>query len=243
MDPSLALLLAVLGVVVAIVAAAGTWAGVLRRPPRRRVQYYIDRSMRFLPDIPAGDIVAACLGLQGKQDVAITVVRFANTGRVSLPPSEWDGPLEIRCSGQRVLSARQSNASPSGLEVGLRVDGDRVLVDPFLLNSRDLVEIELTTEKSPEVSVHARIKDVRRVARKRYVYPPGTGIDGALMTGDKIVYFVGFPAMLILFLVLGLTQGTAEAQLLSVIWVLALTIAIYGFLIWAITQSRTWRPR
>lgn len=242
MDPTTAFLLAVLGVVVAVVAAAGTWAGVLRRPPRRRLQYYIDRSMRFLPDVPAGDIAAARLGLHAKEDPAITVVRIANTGRGSLPPDEWDGPLEIRCSGQSVLSARQSAASPSGLEIGLRIVGDRLLVDPFLLNSRDLVEIELTTERSPEVTVHARIRDVKRVSRKRYVYPPGTGIDGALMTGDKVMYFVAFPVMLIIFLVVGLTQGAPEVQLLAASWFFGLAIAVYGFLSWAIAQSRIWRP-
>lgn len=243
MDGEIALfVVSVLGVIFTGLATVAALITAFRPPPKRQVQYYLDRSLRLLPDVPAGDIASARVKMHAQQQPAVTVIRVANTGRSSLPPIDWNAPLEIRFAGQSVLSARQTAARPSGLEVELAIDGDRVLVEPFLFNSHDLIELTATTERTPDVMVHARIRDIKRVARKRYVYPPGTGVDGELTSGDKVMYFIVFPAVLVFLLVLGLTRGTPEVQVLSAWWLIGISIATYGFLWWAIVRSRLWRP-
>ena len=214
---------------------------LFRRPPTKRVQYFLDKSVRSLPDVPAGDVVAA--RSRARVDgPAITRVRIANTGRTSLPPDDWSGPLEVRTQGSNVLAASQSGARPIGLEVQIIVTGDRVLVEPFLFNARDLIELTITTDLPTTVLVHGRIKDVRNIGRKRYVYPPGTGVDGALTTADKVMSLVVLPALFVVLLVLGLVRGTAEVQMMAPWWFLGLTLGYFAFLRWSITRSRLWRP-
>jgi hypothetical protein len=222
------------------VSAVTTVLTLLRRPPRRQVRYYLDRSRRYLPDVPAGDIVAPAP--RNADGTMTTRVRIVNTGRASLPTSDWDGPLEIHVSGSRLVSASQSGAGPRGLRVNVSVTTDRVVVDPFLFNSRDMVEITVVTADPAEISVHTRIRDIRRVARKRYVYPPGTGVDGALTLGDKLMTFVAFPAMFSVVLILILLRGAPDVHLPAVLMFTGVLVAFEGFVANAVRRSRLWRP-
>jgi len=192
--------------------------------------------------VALASLIVAAVTLAVTDPSSSSVLRIANTGRTSLPPDDWSGPLEVRTQGSNVLAASHSGARPIGLEVQITVTGDRVLVEPFLFNARDLIELTITTDLPTTVLVHGRIKDVRNIGRKRYVYPPGTGVDGAITTADKVMSLVVFPALFVVLLVLGLVRGTAEVQMMAPWWFLGLTLGYFAFLRWSITRSRLWRP-
>ncbi|MGN7948522.1 hypothetical protein ACTJKH_07235 [Microbacterium sp. 22215] len=225
-----------LGVVISVAAVLGTWVPLLRRGPKRRLQFYTPLPGTF------SDAHAAAAVVRGHPQKT-TVVRVANTGRVSLPTDDWDGPLEVRFPGRVVESAEQTGARPADLRVFLSVDGDRATIAPLLLNSTDLVELTITTDAPSPVRVHARIRDVVKVGRKKWVYPPGTGKDGALLRGDKIMTFVVFPA---LFFALGLFLflNTDESAVRTIaIWALpGIAVGFIGFIGIAVRRSRAWRP-
>lgn len=224
-----------LGIIISVVAVLGTWVPLLRRGPKRRLQFYTPLAGTF------SDAPAAAAVLQRKPQ-RTTIVRVANTGRVSLPIDDWDAPLEIRFRGRSIESVEQTGARPPALRAALTVDGDRVAIAPLLLNSTDLIEVTVTTDEPSPVQVHARIRDVVNVGRKKYVYPPGTGKDGALLLGDKIMTFVVFPLLFVLLAFFIVRSDDAPLRI-AAIWALpGFVLAFVGFIGITVRRSRLWRP-
>lgn len=224
-----------IGSVVAVITLAIAVVTFLRRPPRKRLQYYLPPPHPFVPDVPAGVVARAA------HPSRTTNVRVANTGRVSLPTDDWDAPLEIRLPGSSIISAVQTGARPVGLEVSVAVDGDRVRIEPFLFNSSDLVELTIVADRPSKVRVTARITDIAKVGRRRYVYPPGTGVDGTFTRGDVIMSFVVFPVMFVLLGTLVFVNADAATQILT-IWVFGGISVVYASFLWrAVRRSRVWR--
>lgn len=93
-----------LGVIISVVAVLGAWVPLLRRGPKRRLQFYTPLPGTF------SDAPAAAAAVRG-QPQKTTVVRVANTGRVSLPTDDWDGPLEVRFPGRVIESAEQTGTA------------------------------------------------------------------------------------------------------------------------------------
>ena len=225
-----------LGIIISVIAVLAAWVPLLRRGPKRRLQFYTPLPGTF-SDAPAAAAVV------GRQPQKTTVVRMANTGRVSLPADDWDGPLEVRFPGRVIESAKQTGARPADLRVSLSVDGDCATIAPLLLNSTDLVELTVTTDAPSPVRVHARIKDIVKVGRKKSVYPPGTGKDGALLRGDKIMTFVVFPVLFLALAALILVNSDESAARTIAIWALpGILVAFIGFIGIAVRRSRAWRP-
>lgn len=100
----------------------------------------------------------------------------------------------------------------------------------------------ITTDAPSPIRVHARIRDVVKVGRKKPVYPPGTGKDGALLREDKIMTFVVFP---VLFFALGLfifVNSDESAARTIAIWALpGIAVGFIGFVGIPVSRSRAWR--
>jgi hypothetical protein len=226
-------------------ALALTAFAEFRRAPLIRLEYVVITHQPLL-SVPTEATVAAIVEGRTVTGATITVLRIANSGRATLPATDWESSLEIDVPSGTLISARQVAAKPVGFRPKISLAGDKVEVAPFLFNPGDIFDIQLICEEMSTLPVlHARIKGVKSISRRRPVYNPGNGPEGELDRSNKIAYFVVFPVLwmvLVSILVVGSVRGEG-AQLLPLSWfafVMAVSYAV--FLRLAVKNNRRWRP-
>jgi hypothetical protein len=188
-------------VVVAIVVGVATLIPLYKPTPAARVQYIV-KPAQTLVNIPAGVEASVSIGGVPVTNAFSLEVRIANSGRTSFTTGDWDSRLAIQLpSTTRILSARQIGASPAKLRVKIHQFDEHLEIDPYLMNPRDLVAIQLVCEGTLRtVAVHARILTLQSVKRRRIPYNPGMGPDGEVQSRIEVIPIFVLPIVSGLFL-------------------------------------------
>lgn len=124
-------------------------------------------SQASLEPAKSGDIK----GLQITLDSApldrpyLTVIELLNDGSKPIPSSEFEGPVEVRLSGDtKVVRAQLVSANPKSLEAKVSASEHSIAIAPLLLNPEDKLTISvLTSGGPPSFSPHARIAGVAEI--------------------------------------------------------------------------------
>jgi hypothetical protein len=115
------------------------------------------------------------------KDAWYATLRIVNSGTKDISKSEWHAPFRFRFGGGvTILSAKVSGLTPPGSPPNASIVESSVEIEPVLMNKRDLIEVQVVASgpmKAP--SSESRITGVQKLSHRRYIYPPGTGADGA----------------------------------------------------------------
>lgn len=228
-----------------VAALLVTIVGEYRRIPPTRLESLVVTHNRLL-NVPDRATVQVVVDGRSVQQASMLVMRITNTGKTAITTDMWDSPMEVQLASGTLISARQIAARPYGLRVAIAMRSDRVVIQPFLFNPGDIIDIQIICERMlhfPEV--HARIRNVKSIRRRKApVYNPGNGLDGAMVKSNKIMYFVVFPLWigLLLPLILTVEDLSLTGRIAAIAIYVAVNVLLYTFLHWAVRRSRRWRP-
>lgn len=218
--------------------------GEYRRVPPTRFEAVIVRSAPLLA-IPDGTSVTVTVDGRPVRNASVVVMRCTNTGKTALATQSWESSLEIEMISGSLISARQVAARPQGLRVDITVSRDKAQIKPLLVNPGDIFDIQLVCQDLTSRPVpHARITNVTGIkVRRRPVYAPGSGLDGEMITPDKVMVFVAFPVLLVFIGLLGvLAPSEPGVALLAATSASSMLVLLLGFERLAVRRSRRWRP-
>ncbi|KAA1423307.1 hypothetical protein FE697_006710 [Mumia zhuanghuii] len=127
----------------------------------------------------------------------LLVIRVANSGGQPITSEEFEVPITISVGDARVLTGEISARRPSDLapRLGLREDGVRI--EPMLINSRDLFEVQLLLDGSPkEPLLSCRVEGVKKlkevsIPRTSWNQPWRFGFGDYISAGVFILVGVG----------------------------------------------------
>lgn len=95
-------------------------------------------------------------------------VVIESTGRAPIQKNDIEQELAIELKGSRVLRAWVSKATPKSIDCQVSHAGEKILVSHGLLNTGDLVFVEILTDGEPKsIDAYARIAGVKHVSLSR----------------------------------------------------------------------------
>lgn len=99
----------------------------------------------------------------------LIVWRIANGGADPIAASDFETPLTLRVEGATILSAEVTLTRPTDLAPSMdRIARDRVSLEKRLLNSFDLVEVQMLVDGEPSLLVvEGRVTGVSKIERGR----------------------------------------------------------------------------
>jgi hypothetical protein len=102
------------------------------------------------------------------ENVQLVSMRIANDGRLPIAASQFERPLSFGFgSNAMILSADITHVFPQTLKPALRVESNRLILNPTLLNSGDTIELALLlAQYNGTVQADARIEGVSEVKKE-----------------------------------------------------------------------------
>lgn len=166
-----------LSVLVAFIGIGVTVLIALSQQKRRDFSYYITSNENILS--VSDDIkVRMAITFDNKpiKNLNLIVVRFKNTGNVSITTKDYEYPIGISFGENSVvLSAEVINQEPKNLNVTVKnnplnqststLKCDYVSVNPLMLNSGDFYELKILVSEFKKVNVDARIVEVKKIRK------------------------------------------------------------------------------
>ncbi|MEV4248745.1 hypothetical protein AB0J63_35685 [Streptosporangium canum] len=185
----------------AIIAAIALIVGFLTYRSQRgksRLEYIVLTNTRVVPRVVTAKLEVIYNDM-AIPDASVVVIRIVNTGDKAIPPEDFKTELVVHTSGaKKIISALVTKARPADLHLELSIKEDRVLVDPFLINPEDMIEIQLLVSGyAHQVLLEGRIVGVTPAARRELPYPPGTGPGGEFANGFEKFMMYGSPSLAI----------------------------------------------
>lgn len=229
----------------AVVAAVIAWLTYRSQSSKRSLEYLVVSSQRLVNPRVAAELAVSFHGVS-VNDPSLTVIRLVSTGDRGIPADSFDTPLGLIMRGAvRVVSGSVSARRPDSLPVVLRIDGNRLVIEPLLLNPGDFIEVQALTEGQPDdIIVDARIADVSPRRRAQLPYPPGSGPEGRMIGMDKFMWTVpeAFLAAITISAIL-ISNFSTAAKAAWVLTVLIGAAVIYPLLVRRLVRRRqAWRP-
>ncbi|SRR6266568_4803320 len=161
--------LVILGIIVtAIVAIA-----IYRRQSRKEIAYEI---------VSNSPVISVGAELQGKaqviyngkaiSDARLVVLKIWNAGSLPITLNDYDVPIKLSFGKDaEVLDFEILETNPNNLKVAVKQDGQKLVLEPVLLNSQDSIKIKiLLTQFSNTFNVNARIVGVKQIMRAESTY-------------------------------------------------------------------------
>jgi hypothetical protein len=234
------------GVLVAVVAVAITWATYRSQRNRKQLEYLVLSTQRLVSPRVADDLDVFFDG-RPVDDPSLTVLRMVSTGDKGIPADIFETPLTITLHGANaIVSASVSAVRPEGLPVKLTTDANQAHIEPLLLNAGDFIEIQALAAGQPfRVAVEARITDVVPKRRNSLPYPPGSGAEGQMLAMDKFMWSV--PELLLAALLYFVISSADMSAVATVAWVVVAVTVVF-FVIYPmqvkrlVRHRRNWRP-
>ena len=98
-------------------------------------------------------------------DVHLIVLKICNTGDIPILSTEYDRPITFNFGkGSKVLDVGIFDIMPSNIRVSVKIDIEKIVVEPLLLNSKDSFKLKvLLINFSGEISADARIVGVKQI--------------------------------------------------------------------------------
>ena len=233
------------GVAASVIAVVIAWMTYRRQSNRKALEYLVLSSQRLVNRRVSSELVVTFDG-RVVSDPALSVLRLVSVGDSGIPASSFETSLTITFEGAReVVTASVAAVRPKDLPVLLKLETNRVSIEPLLLNAGDLIEVQALTDGYPrEISVNARIADVRLQRRLALPYPPGSGPEGEMNAVDKFMWFV-MPAVVaaLLYVSIGssdlsLAAKIAWSGLVSVLFGVLYPLRLHNL----VHRRRSWRP-
>ena len=223
--------------------ALAIWA-LPRQVPKARIQWVLWKASSLIA-LPEGSLIEVTVDGRRVTNAWLLTIRVSNTGRQSFNVTEWDAPLELIFEGSsQPVSAHVSAVNPRGLKPEVNLSGQIVAVDPALLNSGDMFELQIVGDGPPTVpSVTTRIRNVPKIRRRRAPYNPGTGPEGEITGADYVVQ--GLFVCLFVALTVGLLANASSFWLQALFILIGMWIffvALVLFLIGAARRRALCRP-
>jgi hypothetical protein len=217
----------------------------LARRGRVRLEYLVTTNATLLPGRVSDELEVKRDGVV-VADPALCVTRIVNTGEKPVRAEDFETGLVVAFDGvEQVVSATWSAARPRDLGPGIEIDGDRVVIEPRVINAGDMLELQvLSAGRAREVSVEGRVAGLKLVRRKALPYPPGSGSEGEMVGLDRFMWFVFSPALILgPGVALAARSGISDAErwltVLATVVVLGLDLLLLRCLV---LRRRRWRP-
>lgn len=241
-----------IGLGVTIIAAAIGLVTYLRRHRVKRLSYLVLRKDRLGPRSSYFPLDVSFAG-EPVLDPTISVTRILNSGEEPLTADDFEVPLNFDVGDTAAVRAFAIvSRRPPDLEPKLVLNREgHVSVEPLLLNSGDMFEVQLLTSGAPrEITLTGRVKGVTTIDRVRQLpYPPGSGREGEMNLMDKFVWFGMAPSLAILlsyaFPGVYLAEAGASSALAytaTVVVALAVLTVYFLNLRRLVRKRRMWRP-
>lgn len=121
----------------------------------------------------------------------LIVWRVANGGADPIAATDFESPLTFRIDGATILSSDVTHKRPSDLSMSLdHVDGGHVALEQRLMNSFDLVEVQMLVDGDPTLlTVEGRVAGVSRIERGK-VPETSWGTPWRFSRFDKVMVWV-----------------------------------------------------
>jgi hypothetical protein len=157
----------------------------------------------------------------------LLVLRIANGGASPVELSDYEQPIRIRVDGARILSGEIAFTRPDGFRPCIsNQSADALTLDPSLINSGDLLEIQMLLDGRPEhLRVEARLSGISTIGKEK-VPSTSWGEPWKFNRFDSLVIILiglAIGALGIFFYVQGLYLAVR---------LLGLAIAFYGLVIY-----------
>jgi hypothetical protein len=174
-------------------------------------------------------------------------VRIVNTGNTAIRVADYQEPTAVVLEGAgEVMSASVTATRPSNIDVATPLRGNRVLMDPVLLNPADLIELQfLTSGRASDIRIDARIEGITTHRLTQLPYPPGSGHEGEMLTFDKFIWWAVTPAILLAVFALPAMADNSGSwpDIALPIGIAASVLGAYVlFVRWLVRRRRIWRP-
>lgn len=239
-------------------AAAGTWIAVaiglatlvvavlayLRRQPKTQLEYIVLTRSEVLPAGLPRTFQLVHRDLQ-VEDPSMAIVRIVNTGDRAIPEVDFASDLTINLPGARVVSVLCTAKRPHDLQPKLVIDGERVQISPLLLNSGDMMQLQILSAGLPsEIEVSGRVKDLSIARRTELPYPPGSGEHGEFYGPvDYFVWFFFIPGTILGVGALIALNGhnSAAGRIVAAVVAILLALVVYPLqVIFLLRRRRLW---
>lgn len=213
---------------------------------KRGLEYLVVSRIPVIPWPEATDLSVTHNGTL-VPDATVVIVRIVNTGDKAVLEEDFRSDLVIRFKGTlQVMSARVTNARPPDLHAKVSADGDSVSVQPLLINSTDMMQVQALLSGAPEtVTVEGRIANTRLSHRRELPYSPGSGREGELDNAFEWGMWYVAPAVVVAIVMWPLIGSTANALTKVAAGVAA---ALFVFVLnpmyvrYLIRRRRMWAP-
>jgi hypothetical protein len=99
----------------------------------------------------------------------LVVWRLANGGTSPIESSHFEEPISLRVTGAEILTAEVTHTRPASFDPQVeRIESDRVALDKRLINSWDMLEVQMLLDGEPSgFDVEARITGISEIKRGR----------------------------------------------------------------------------
>ncbi|ANF31939.1 hypothetical protein A0130_09860 [Leifsonia xyli] len=219
------------------------WA-LPRQIPKARIQWVLWRASSLVA-LPEGSLIEVVVDGRPVRNAWLLTIRVSNTGRQSLATADWEAPIQLIFEGaSEPVSAHVSAVNPRALSPAVMLDGSTVSVQPTLLNTGDMFELQVVGQGPMTVpTVTSRIRGVPDIKRRRIPYNPGTGPEGEIVRADWAVQgmFVVLWAGMTVLILANASKWLLQALLmLAGAWLFLVAVAL--FLVGARRRRALWRP-
>lgn len=168
-DPLIQLIMVFIAGIALIVSIISLWLQLAKKS----LQIFIKEYQRLVHPLLKGDDGGISVTYKGKKksDLSLLSLGLANNGRVPITSQDFEGPVVISFKGESVLlKAIVARTNPDNLIALARIEKNKLILEPLLLNPGDgiLVEvlIEPSSDRSPDdmkPEVYARIRGVKDI--------------------------------------------------------------------------------
>lgn len=235
-----------LGIIIGIVALCIAYVTYKSQQTRKQLEYIITSSTSVVP-AEVSNKLKVTYGRTSVSDAAVTIIRLVNSGNTPINPEDFNSDISIELLGANsIVSALFTKTRPVDLSPKLKVTSKRMLLSPLLINREDMMEFQLLTSGlAKDVQISGRLSGVKFIRRKDLPYPPGSGEEGELLEGDKIIWYFVAPAAICIVVILYLTSHPLPKilVLLGVVAMLVYCLYIHPMYVsYLVRRRRIWRP-
>jgi len=162
-----------LSVVVAVVALLLTYLLFRMQQNQKKISYEVISSRAA---ISVGDEVKGRIQilLDGTpvNDVYLVILKICNTGNIPILSTEYDQPITFNFGkGSKVLDVEIFDSMPSDIRVSVKIDIEKIVLEPLLLNSKDSFKLKvMLTNFRDEINASARIVGVKQILSHQLLF-------------------------------------------------------------------------
>jgi hypothetical protein len=105
------------------------------------------------------------------KDICLLIIRLYNSGNLPITTADYERPVSLLTGdSSKILSTVITNVNPENLSFQLKIESQKISIDPILLNSKDSVTIKmLISDFSGKLVVDGRIAGVKSISNSQII--------------------------------------------------------------------------